>query len=217
MNTETRVWDPLVRIFHWSLVIAFSISYLTGDEESAIHVYSGYTILGLISFRLIWGFIGSKHARFSDFVTSKTTVISYLKSLTGRKPQHYKGHNPAGGWMVIALIISLFVTTLSGLQVYALEEGLGPFANNPQQVQLISSAYADDHEYAEHKDSEKDSGNEFWEEVWEEIHEAASNITLLLIFIHIGGVLVSSLIHRENLVKAMITGRKKDTSNSDNT
>ncbi len=202
INTEVRIWDPLVRIFHWSLVIAFSLSYLTGEEESSIHVYSGYTILGLISFRILWGVIGTKHARFTDFVRGKDTVIHYLKSLLTRNPQHYQGHNPAGGWMVIALIISLFASTLSGLKLYAVEEGLGPFANSSPEIHLISNAYADDDK------DKKDSGDEFWKDFWEEIHEAAVNFTLLLIFIHVGGVLVSSLIHKENLVKAMVTGKK---------
>jgi len=205
MSTETSVWDPLVRLFHWGLVAAFSISYITGEEESIVHIYAGYVVLGLISFRVIWGFIGTRHARFSDFVRGKQTVIEYLKSLPTRNPKHYLGHNPAGGWMVIALIVSLFITTISGLQLYALEEGLGPLANqNLPEIQLISSAYADDHG-REHGDD----GDEFWEDVWEEIHEVAANFTLLLIFIHISGVIASSLLHKENLVKAMINGRKK--------
>jgi cytochrome b len=124
-NNEVRVWDPLVRLFHWSLVLTFFISYFTGDEENQLHIYAGYAVLGLIVFRLAWGIIGTKHARFSDFLTSPAKVIAYVKSLFSRKPKHYLGHNPAAGWMVIVLLISLFVTTISGLKLYAVEEGKG--------------------------------------------------------------------------------------------
>ena len=81
MKKQIRVWDLFVRVFHWSLVLSFTVAYLSGDEESAIHINAGYIIAGLISFRLIWGFIGSKHARFSDFLHSPQTIIDYFKSL----------------------------------------------------------------------------------------------------------------------------------------
>ena len=203
---QVQVWDPLVRLFHWSLVLSFGIAYLTGEDDTLWHIYSGYTVLGLISFRLIWGFIGSRHARFSDFVTGFDRVKDYLKSLSG-SPRHYLGHNPAGGWMIIALLASLFVTSLSGLQLYAVEDGLGPFAKkNLPEVQIIRNAYADDddHHHNEADEHEEDDAEEFWEET----HEAAANFTLLLILIHIAGVVVAGRIHKENLVKAMITGRK---------
>lgn len=195
------VWDPLVRLFHWSLVIAFTIAYLS-EDEGLIHIYSGYSVLGLISFRVIWGFIGTRFARFSEFVTGTEPVINYLKGLASGSPKHYIGHNPAGGWMIIALLLSLFATTLSGLQLYAIEEGEGPFASlDLPAVTLISSAYADDDDEDEH---EEKPGEEFWEE----IHEAAANFTLFLVFLHIAGVVVTSRLHGENLVKAMINGKK---------
>ncbi|VAW79954.1 Cytochrome b [hydrothermal vent metagenome] len=195
MSNEIRVWDLLVRIFHWSLVLGFTIAYLTGEEEGSLHIYSGYAVLGLITFRVIWGFIGSRYARFSDFVHSPKSVSRYLKSLLTRKPEHHTGHNPAGGWMVIAMLLSLFVVSFSGLKLYAVEEGLGPLAGPLPTLSVISPAYADD-----------DSDGE--EEFWEEIHEASANFMLLLIFLHITGVIVSSRMHGENLVKAMVTGKK---------
>jgi len=202
MEKENRIWDIFVRVFHWSLVIFFSVAYISGDDGSTIHVYSGYVVLGLISARVIWGLVGTKYARFSNFVCNKARVITYLKSLLTGKPEYYPGHNPAAGWMVIALIVSLFLTTLSGLQLYAVEQGLGPFANNFPEVQIISTAIADSNEHG-------DSGG-FWSGFWEAIHEAFANFTLLLVLIHISGVLLSSLLHRENLIKAMITGNKRE-------
>ncbi|WP_299879999.1 cytochrome b/b6 domain-containing protein [uncultured Cocleimonas sp.] len=208
MNTEIRVWDILVRLFHWSLVVIFFISYFTGDEEDLIHIYTGYVVLGLIVFRLLWGIIGSKHARFSDFLYSPTSVIKYLKGLMRGKPQHYVGHNPAAGWMVIALLLSLFVTTISGLKVYAVEEGKGPLASVTTEFSIISTANADDDDRYNNDDNEK-GGDKNSDEFWEELHEASANFTFLLIFLHVAGVIVASKLHKENLIKAMITGKKK--------
>jgi cytochrome b len=205
MEKEIRVWDPLVRIFHWSLVLAFTVCYLSGEEESDLHIYAGYAVLGLISFRLIWGFVGTPYARFKDFVYSPPTIISYLKDLVAGKAKHYLGHNPAGGAMIIALLLGLSVATYSGLKVYAIEEGAGPLAQQTIEMNIIKPAYADDddeHEYAERDEKE---GEDFWEE----IHEVSSNFVLLLVVLHIAGVAVSSKLHQENLVRSMITGKKK--------
>ena len=208
MNTEIRVWDILVRLFHWSLVLTFFISYFTGDEENLIHIYTGYAVLGLIVFRLIWGIIGSKHARFSNFLYSPAKTIEYLKGLISGKPQHYVGHNPAGGWMVVALLISLFVTTISGLKLYAVEERKGSLANVSTEFSVISTANADDEDKKDREQDGVKEGVKEGDEFWEELHEASSNFTLLLIFLHVLGVIVASKLHKENLVKAMITGKK---------
>jgi cytochrome b len=211
VNQEIRVWDLLVRIFHWGLVLGFAISYLTGEEENDSHIYAGYAVLGLITFRALWGFIGTRHARFSDFVFSPAVVAQYLKGLVYNKPKRYIGHNPAGGWMVVAMLICLFVVTVSGLKVYAIEEGLGPLADETPELPIMRSAYADDDEdgngYFQNNEN-KHGEDEEAEEFWEEIHEASSNIMLLLIFLHIAGVIVSSRLHKENLVKSMFTGKK---------
>jgi cytochrome b len=208
VSNEIRVWDPLVRIFHWGLVIAFTVAYLSGDEENSLHIYSGYAVLGLIAFRVIWGLIGSRYARFSDFVYSPATVIQYLKGLVARKPKHYTGHNPAGGWMVIAMLLSLFVVTVSGLKVYAIEEGLGPLAGEPPALTVISVAYADDDDAGHRKNENGHGEDEAAEEFWEELHEVSSNFMLFLIFLHIAAVIISGRLHKENLVKAMFTGKK---------
>jgi len=201
MNNEIRVWDVLIRIFHWSLVLGFTIAYFTGEEESNLHIYSGYAVLGLITFRILWGFIGTRYARFSNFVCSPKAVRRYLKSLVLTRPKHYVGHNPAGGWMVIAMLFMLFVITISGLKVYAIEEGLGPLAGAPPAMVILSSAQANDGE-------DDDNEDEAAESYWEEIHEVSSNLMLLLVFLHIGGVIISSRLHNEHFVRAMFTGSK---------
>ena len=208
MNNEIRVWDPLVRIFHWSLVLVFTIAYLSGDEESSLHIYSGYVVLGLITFGVLWGLIGTRYARFSNFVYSPGTVIQYLKGLAAKKPTHYMGNNPAGGWMVIAMLLCLAIVSVSGLKVYAIEEGLGPLAGTPPALTVISAAYADDDDDDHEKRGDRHNEDEEAEEFWEEIHEVSSNFMLLLIFLHIAGVIVSGRLHDENLVKAMLTGKK---------
>ena len=106
MHSETiKVWDPFVRIFHWSLVLFFTAAYISGESDAeTIHVWAGYIITGLIAARLIWGLIGTTHARFSDFFYRPAEIIAYLKSLMSRHPKHYLGHNPAGAVMAISLM-----------------------------------------------------------------------------------------------------------------
>jgi cytochrome b len=211
MTDEIRVWDPLVRIFHWSLVLTFTIGYLTGEEESNVHIYAGYAVLGLIMFRVVWGLVGTRYARFGNFLYSPGSVIRYLSDLLAKKPKHYLGHNPAGGAMVIAMLLCLFVVSWSGLKVYAIEEGLGPLAGEVPALTVIRSAHGDDdsRENDDHGESENGhDADEEAEEFWEEIHEVSSNVMLFLVFLHIAGVIVSSRLHHENLVKAMFTGKK---------
>jgi cytochrome b len=141
-------------------------------------------------------------------VYSPKTVIQYLKGLVARKPKHYMGHNPAGGWMVIAMLLCLFIVSVSGLKVYAIEEGLGPLAGDSPALTVISTAYADDDDDEHGKNENGHGEDEEAEEFWEEIHEVSSNFMLLLIFLHIAGVIVSGRLHDENLVKAMLTGKK---------
>lgn len=168
-NNEVQVWDPLVRVFHWTLVAAFAAAYVTEDELMSVHTFAGYLIIGLLAFRLIWGFIGTRHARFSDFVYSPARVLGYLKDMVRGRPQHYLGHNPAGGVMILMLLASLIATVATGLLM--LGDGGG--------------------------------------ELWEEVHEFFANFTLFLVVFHVAGVVIGGMLHRENLVRAMITGRKQ--------
>jgi len=217
MKQSTYVWDPLVRVFHWGLVLTFLISYLTGDELETIHAYSGYLILSLISVRILWGFVGAKHARFSDFVRPVPECIRYLRSHLTGNAKKYTGHNPAGGLMVLALLGSLAITGLTGLKAYGVE-GHGPLASTPieaiektalssQQTEKSNDDDYDEHWYKNGKSEEHDDEDE----VWEELHEFFANFTVLLVLLHILGVYITSSLQKENLVSAMITGYKEST------
>ena len=212
-----RVWDPLVRIGHWTLVAAFFTSWLSGDEWQNLHVWSGYLLGSVLIVRIVWGFVGTRYARFSDFVRSPAVVKQYLKELLGGRPTHYVGHNPAGGLMIIVLMLSLGMTLFSGLELYAVEENKGPLAaielpggSAMSSIELLPRALADDdddeHEPREHRG--RKHHEEEGEEFWEELHEFFANFTLMLVLVHIAGVVVSSVLHRENLVRAMISGLK---------
>ena len=181
----SKVWDPLVRIFHWTLVLAFSIAYVTEDEFLDLHVLAGYVIAGLISFRLLWGLIGSRHARFSDFIRRPSAVWAYIKTIGSGHPKRHLGHNPAGGAMVIALLLSLTLTIVTGLAYYGAGEFSGPLAAT------LANA------------------GPFWADVLEESHEFLANLTVLLVVLHVVGVVLASVQHRENLVQAMVNGRKR--------
>lgn len=185
MPKMVRVWDPLVRLFHWGLAGSFAIAFLTEDDLLALHVWAGYLILGLIFIRVLWGFVGTRHARWSDFVKQPTEIFTYLKATIRSRAARYLGHNPAGGAMVVALMLSVTLTGLSGLAVYGAQELSGPMAP------LLSGL------------------SEGWAHALEDIHEVMANLTLLLVLLHLAGVALASLQHRENLVRAMITGLKR--------
>ncbi len=186
MSTQPiKVWDPLLRIFHWSLVSLFLFAFITEDDFLDLHVIAGYIIIGLIVFRLIWGVIGPRHARFSNFVKSPSQVKSYLKDVLLFRAKRYLGHNPAGGAMVIALLVSVAMTVFFGMLTYGAMEFSGPLAG---MVSGVSNMLA---------------------EGFEEVHEFFANFTLFLVGLHVIGVVVASLQHRENLVQSMIDGYKQ--------
>ena len=126
-KVTSRIWDPVVRIGHWTLVFTFITAYIT-EGEAPVHMWAGYLLAAVVLFRLLWGFIGTRHARFSDFLCSPARIFAYLKSLLGRRPQHYRGHNPAGGVMILLLLLSLTLTAGSGMALYAVDEHAGPLA-----------------------------------------------------------------------------------------
>jgi len=181
-KTTIRAWDPLIRVFHWSLVFFFLVAFVTEDDWLDLHVQAGYAITLLLGFRLLWGLIGTHQAQFRSFVKPPRAVLAYLRSMLSLRPAHYLGHNPVAAVMVLALLLSLSVTCFTGLVTIA-SEGQGP---------LAATFFAS------------------WRGEWmEELHEFFANFTLLLVFGHVLGVVISSLLERENLVRAMITGRKK--------
>lgn len=169
-----KVWDLPVRLFHWSLALSFVVAFITAESERwrDIHVVAGYAVAVLIVFRLIWGFVGSRHARFSDFAPTPSKLKTYMSSLLARRPEHHVGHNPAGALAIFALLALGLLSAASGWVTY--EEWGG-------------------------------SRVVHW---MEEIHEGAANAMLILVGIHLAGVVVSSWLHHENLVRAMITGWK---------
>ena len=172
----------MIRLFHWALAASFGVSWLSGEEYYNLHLQAGYAVLGLICVRVLWGFTGSKHARFSDFTHSPASVIAYLRALPGSKRKRYIGHNPAGGAMVLLMLAGLFVVTLSGIALDAAENWSGPLAGMSlfHYTSLIES-----------------------------IHSMSTDLLLGAVLIHLLGVGVSSLMHRENLVKSMLSGKKR--------
>ena len=219
-KTDTRVWDPFVRIFHWVLLAAFIVAMATEGEPLAVHVWAGYVIGGLVVARFIWGFTGPRHARFSNFVQGPRKVFAYVfGEIRGRAPR-YVGHNPAGGAMIVVIPASLSATVFTGLATLAEEENAGPLAPvfgtaaaAPAGI-LVSSALADDddrrqrgHDRDDHDDGDDDDGDR--ESAFEEAHDFFAHFTLFLALFHFAGVLVSSFAHRENLIWSMVTGRKR--------
>jgi cytochrome b len=168
---KVKVWDPFVRVFHWSLVALFIAAFATGDESERLHVTIGYAIAALAGLRILWGFAGPQRARFSDFVTSPATVLAYLREMLAFKAPRYLGHNPAGGAMILILLAALAGTSATGYM-------------------MTTKAWWGSKEL-------------------EEVHEAFANGMLALIGLHILGVIFASIEHGENLVRAMIDGKKR--------
>ncbi len=166
-----KVWDPFVRVFHWSLVALFIAAFATGDDSERLHVMVGYAIAALVALRLAWGFVGPTHARFADFVKSPGAVLAYLRDMASFKARRYLGHNPAGGMMILFLLAALAGTCVTG-------------------TMMTTKAWWGSHEL-------------------EEVHEAFANGALALIGLHVAGVIFASIEHGENLVRAMVNGRKR--------
>ena len=203
-NTRLAVWDPLVRFGHWALVIAFAVAYLSGEEEgeaSELHEWTGYVVGGIIVWRVVWGLIGPRYARFSDFVKGPKESLRYLVSLIRGHVRRYVGHSPAGGAMVLALLLSLALTVVTGLIA---DQGYENASSRQGRSSAVAPAFAEatNRPQAGHTGHEKESAIG-------EAHAALANITLALIVFHILGVALTSFVHRENLVRAMITGEKR--------
>ncbi len=203
-----KVWDILVRIFHWTVALAFFVAYFAEDILT-LHVWAGYTVGGLVVLRVLWGLVGTRHARFTAFIYGPVKTLTYVADLLRLRARRYVGHTPAGGAMIVALLIGLAGTVWTGLALYAVDENAGPLtalyaATASPPSQSASGEEADDDEHEEDEGRTR-AGEEFWEE----LHEALANVMLALVILHIGGVALASIVHRENLVRAMVTGRKR--------
>ena len=170
------VWDPLVRMAHWMLVAGVTAAWLTRHARGAWHEVLGYAVLAVVMVRVIWGFVGFRHARFADFVVGPAGTLRYAGQTLRRQEPRYLGHNPLGAWMIIALIATLLVISVSGW------------------------LYTTDR---------------FWGVAWVEmVHGTATDVLFVLVVLHVAGVFYASWRHHENLVGAMLHGRKRELESS---
>jgi cytochrome b len=172
-----RVWDPFVRIFHWTLVASFAVAWFSSESRGNLHHWAGYAAASLIFMRLLWGFIGTRYARFSQFLRDPKTVITYLRAIIIGEEARYIGHNPAGGMMVLALMAGISGTAFTGWMM------------------TTDTYYGDDTVQA--------------------IHSLFADGMIVLLVGHLAGVALASYRHKENLVKAMVTGKKRRLENGD--
>ena len=191
-NREIRVWDLPVRVFHWLLVGLVIVSVITGNIggvwEMELHLVTGSAVLALILFRVAWGLVGSSTARFSDFVRGPKAVIGYLLGLLAGRKATVVGHNPLGGWSVVAMLSSLVLQAVTGL--FANDDVLtkGPLAK------FVTKRMSD---------------------LITEVHEVNARVLYILIAVHLAAVLGYFLFKRENLVRPMITGSKSLPADTD--
>jgi cytochrome b len=182
---NVTVWDLPTRLFHWSLVLLVAINLFfispRGGNSTVVHFLVGFAIAGLLLFRLIWGFLGSPRSRFADFLRPWPTVRAYIDGLRRFDPPHSIGHNPLGGWMIAILLATLATMIVTGLSALS-RRATGPFAYllSPNIAHLAAK-----------------------------VHVLTSNLLIGLIVVHIAGVGAEWFLTGENLVKAMITGRKR--------
>ena len=186
MNNPSRavIWDLPTRLFHWLVVLCFALAWLTYDDNRFlyVHVFSGYVFLALLVFRLLWGFVGTHYARFVSFAHDFNSVTEYLLSMLNGKAMRYIGHNPAGGWAIFLMLALGLTVGITGVLTLGGEEGHGPLAGYINYAVGIVSR---------------------------EIHEYAAWAMLGFVIIHLIGVVVESIVHKDNLIWAMITGHKE--------
>jgi len=202
---SVKVWDIFVRTFHWALAGCIFGMFLTGDDFKNVHMNLGYFVICLILARILRGFIGSKYARFSDFLYKPSAIFDYLRGLIKGSPKRYLGHNPAGGLMVVVMLVSLLITAFAGLKTLG-SEGRGPLAN--KGISMVRPAFADEDEHDEDSANRGSRQKEQQSEFWEDIHEAMTSFIIFLVIVHVCGVIVSSWVHKENLILGMMTGKK---------
>lgn len=213
-SNTIRIWDPFIRIGHWVIVGGFALAYLTEEDLLSFHVWAGYTVGAVVLFRILWGFIGPHLARFADFLYRPRTVLAYLTDLIRLRGRRYLGHSPAGGAMVVALLLGLAATVVTGLMAYGADRKAGPLAflgaasapslpaaSREKQVRIPASG--------EDGDGRGEGEATKPESAIRELHELFANLTLALVIAHVAGVGLASFVHHENLVRSMVTGRKR--------
>lgn len=176
------IWDPLVRLAHWSLALATAVAWWTREHNYALHIDTGYAVLAIVVVRILWGFAGPRHARFRSFAVGPVTASRYLADLLRGRAARFVGHSPAGAWMIFMLLATLLACCLSGIALDAAENRAGPLA----ATRLF-----------------------YYTEQIVAIHIWCTHALEVLVPLHLAGVLAASLAHRENLVTAMVTGRKR--------
>lgn len=183
--TQVKVWDVPVRLFHWALVAGFATTYFSAElHKMTVHVWVGYGLVALLLFRVAWGFVGNQYARFKSFIFSPAETLTYVRSLRSGHPKHYYGHNPAGALMVFALLALLLAIFVSGMVTLAVIDFEGPLL-------FLANSVSDETAY-----------------FFRHAHDFMVNVALLLIPLHLLGVVSGSIQHKENLVRAMVTGMK---------
>jgi cytochrome b len=185
-KSKMRVWDLPVRLFHWALVVLILVSYFTaraGGDWMTFHFWSGYAILTLLLFRIAWGFVGSTTARFSNFVKGPAAAFAHLREFLVGRP-HDAGHNALGGAMVVVLIVAVLLQAVAGLFSADTDLGTvnGPLAN------LLPDKWVD----------RATDFHKFW-----------IKVLYWLVGLHVLAALLYLVWKRQNLIGAMITGRKK--------
>lgn len=185
---DERVWDPLVRLTHWTIAAAVLLNGLIVEDESLAHIWIGYIAFAMLILRLIWGLIGAEEARFTTFPPNPRAALAHIADLLAGQRRDHPSHNPLGALMVYALWGTLLVVSVTGVM---LESAPFPVAE--------ASSNGDD-AYEEDEDGEDN------EEVIEEIHKIAANILLVLAALHVGGVALEARLSGVNLVRAMVTG-----------
>jgi cytochrome b len=182
--SAVRVWDLPTRSFHWLFATACIVAWFSGDDAryTHLHTFAGYSALVLVLFRLLWGLIGGRYARFAQFVRGPAAVVAHLKGLSRPPREHHLGHNPAGGWSVVILLTLVALLGLSGMAVLGGEEGFGPLAGLLSIAQGVGL---------------------------HQLHEALAWLLLGVVIVHLSGVALESLLQSENLPRAMITGNKE--------
>jgi len=189
---EVPVWDPLIRSSHWLLAAAVLIDWVT-DEPLWMHSWLGYLAGALVVLRIVWGFVGPENARFVSFVHGPRMVFDYLTGLIRFSSKRYLGHSPAGGAMIVALLIMVAATAVTGMANLASDRGEGPMAGVIAKVERPPRI----------------PGQRRPPLLMKQVHETVANVTLVLVVLHVFGVALASYAHRENLVRAMITGKKR--------